>query len=82
MSSRGWSVFFNTFVNNDPESLRSGYVTIFHGVPARNDVRKHGIVDGPQSGLGLVDGSWTVVDDAGKSSTLQSANKVEQLRPL
>ena len=53
MSSRGWSVFFTTFGNNDPGALRSGYVSIFNGVPARNDVRKHGIVDVPQSGSGL-----------------------------
>ena len=51
LSERGWSIYMNTFRVPDPGYVDPGFFRIQLGVPVRNDVRKHFIVDGPATGL-------------------------------
>ncbi|KAF4452085.1 hypothetical protein F53441_5017 [Fusarium austroafricanum] len=46
ISSRGWSIFFDTIDAADPADVASGSLHIRSGVPARNGIRKARIIDG------------------------------------
>ncbi|KAL8770746.1 MAG: hypothetical protein Q9209_003613 [Squamulea sp. 1 TL-2023] len=47
VSNRGWSLFTNTYGLADPSFMDPGYVYIRFGVPCRNGVFKHRILDAP-----------------------------------
>ena len=51
LSDRGWSIYMNTFRVPDPAYVDSDFFRIQMGVPVRNGVRKHAIIDGPATGL-------------------------------
>ena len=51
LSDRGWSIYMNTFRLPDPAYVEPGFFRIQLGVPVRNGVRKHNIIDGPATGL-------------------------------
>jgi hypothetical protein len=46
--SRGWCTYLGTFADSDPCFTEQGYVVIEKGVPYRNGVWKHFVVDGPR----------------------------------
>ena len=50
LSSHGWSVFIGTYGTSDPSLSDAGYITIYPGVPSRDGIRKHAIIDGPIQG--------------------------------
>lgn len=49
ISDRGWSIYLSTLGKTmpDPTFAGQGWVAIRKGVPVRNGVWKHGIIDGP-----------------------------------
>lgn len=47
VSACGWSLYFNSVSATDPAELFDSTLRIIRGVPARGDVRKTRIVDGP-----------------------------------
>ena len=58
-SHRGWSMYVSTFGNADPSTIERDYISITHGVPVRNDIIKHGIVDAVDSGRMAILGAAT-----------------------
>lgn len=79
LSARGWSVHLNIYGNDDHSTMEAGLVVISGDVPVRNEVRKHGIVDGPRFGLAQEDNSWCVQERVPQEVTLRNSNKVELL---
>lgn len=59
--------------------MDAGLVAISEGVPIRNEVRKHGIVDGPRSGLAAEDNFWAFEEKVSQDATLRNSNRVELL---
>lgn len=45
ISESGWTVYMNSHGNLDPSYLEPGQIVIRQGVPCRNGVRKHAIID-------------------------------------
>ena len=58
LSDPGWSIFMSTFGTADPAHAEPGRITIIHGVPSRQGVRKQGILDGPRSRLDSSAWQW------------------------
>lgn len=79
LSALCWSVHLNIYGNDNPSNLEAGLVVISEGVPVRNEVRKHGIVDGPRSGLAQEDNSWCVQERVPQEVILRNSNKVKLL---
>lgn len=88
-SDRGWSIYLLTFVQpnfnsiskaQDPIFVEPGLVAISRGVPCRNEVRKHSIIDGPDKGI-LDEFEWQVEEDADEEATLRCASLVTYGRP-
>lgn len=75
LSDRGWNVYMNTFRAPDLKAIEPGFFTIQPGVPVRNGVRKHAIIDGPATGI---DGSrWAARHKGGESIALSCFDDVE-----
>ena len=70
LSDRGWSIYLCTFGDADPSYVDPGFVTIKKGVPCRNGVRKHTVIDGPDQGH-LGGFSWEVVEKVGDLARLR-----------
>ncbi|KAL9118437.1 MAG: hypothetical protein Q9187_005019 [Circinaria calcarea] len=79
VSDHGWSIFLSTFGHADPSFTDSGYFVIKKGVPCRNEVRKHSIIDGP---IGVWGDEWKIVHAAGTEESLRCANAVRYDRPF
>jgi len=82
LSRRGWSIFFTSIGCSDPEMASPGKIKVVRAVPSRNDVRKHGILDGPQSGLTPIEDGWAVAEEPTSYSRLRCENRVEELSTL
>lgn len=80
ISDHGWSIFLSTFGDADPSYTDAGHVVIRRGVPCRNGVWKHAIIDGPPSGLS--DSGWKICQTASTKESLQCANIVHYSPPL
>ena len=78
VSDHGWSIFLSTFGDPDPSFADAGYVVIKRGVPCRNGVWKHSILDGPLAGFGQ---GWKICQTAGAVESLRCANDVIKDRP-
>ncbi len=76
LSDRGWSIFMSTFGTADPAHAEPGQITIIHGVPSRQGVRKQGILDGPRSGLDS--NEWQRHETASDVVKLSCINKILQ----
>lgn len=75
LSDRGWSIYMNTFGVPDPGYVDPGFFKIQLGVPVRNGVRKHIIIDGPATGL---DSSrWKSQTTCGNSISLSCFDDVK-----
>ena len=75
LSDRGWSIYVNTFRVPDAEYVDTGFFRIQFGVPVRNGVRKHQIIDGPATGL---DSSrWESQTTGGESISLSCFDNVK-----
>lgn len=79
VSDRGWSVFLSTFGDADPSFTDAGHVAIRKGVPCRDGVRKHTILDGPSAPMGY---AWKVEQTVGGEESLRCANTVYHDRPF
>ncbi|PKX99532.1 uncharacterized protein P174DRAFT_361822 [Aspergillus novofumigatus IBT 16806] len=67
-SHRGWSVFLNTLSDrdlHDPSYVDEGFFTVKAGVPSRNGVRKHAIIDGPLVGASSSATAWSISERSG-----------------
>ena len=65
----------NPFRAPDPKVIEPGFFRIQPGVPVRNGVRKHAIIDGPATGI---DGSrWAARHKGGESIALSCVDDVE-----
>ncbi|KAL2043941.1 hypothetical protein N7G274_003461 [Stereocaulon virgatum] len=74
ISDRGWSIYMNTFRTPDPAFIDPGFFRIQPGVPVRNGVRKHAILDGPATGL---DSSrWNISNTSGQNISLSCFDNV------
>lgn len=80
ISRHGWSIFLSTFGDADPSFVDAGHVVIRKGVPCRNGVWKHTIVDGPTV-TGASSNEWTVVNTAGANESLRCAKAVYEKPP-
>ena len=80
LSSHGWSVFISTYGISDPSLTDAGYITIHPGVPSRDGIRKHAIIDGPLQGVGS--GDWGIIERSGMATTLRCHKKIEFHNPL
>ena len=78
VSDYGWSIFLSTFGDPDPSFADAGYVAVKRGVPCRNGVWKHSILDGPPGGYGQ---GWKICQIAGALESLRCANDVVKDRP-
>ncbi|KAL9023618.1 MAG: hypothetical protein Q9180_008166, partial [Flavoplaca navasiana] len=81
LSSHGWSVFISTFGTSDPSLTDAGYITIYPGVPSRDGIRKHAIIDGPIQGT-LVGGDWGIIERPGMLTTLRCHKVFDFHNPL
>jgi hypothetical protein len=90
LSNRGWSIFLASFLQSggnegtqmrDPMYVGQGFCVVQRGVPSRNGVRKHAVVDGPDKGR-LDDFDWQREEEAGMTATLRCANTIFCRRPL
>lgn len=80
ISDHGWSIFLSTFGDADPSFTDAGHVVIGKGVPCRNGVWKHAIIDGPPSGYD--DSGWKICQTAGTEESLRCAKIVQYSRPF
>ncbi|KAL8836827.1 MAG: hypothetical protein Q9176_006060 [Flavoplaca citrina] len=81
LSSHGWSVFISTYGTSDPSFTDAGYITIYPGVPSRDGIRKHAIIDGPIQGT-LVGGGWGITERPGMATTLRCHTSYDFHNPL
>jgi hypothetical protein len=88
ISDRGWSIYLSTLGKTvpDPTFTGQGYLAIRKGVPVRNGVWKHGIIDGPSQKSDTCPSNehseWQLVNAAGETVALRCAEKVQHERPL
>jgi hypothetical protein len=80
VSDRGWSVYLSTFADSDPSFTGKGFVVIEKGVPYRNGVWKHTVVDGPKRGT--ESSRLLVVHNPGEEASFQCASAAFFDRPL
>ena len=80
LSDRGWSIYLCTFGDADPSYVDPGAVAIVKGVPCRNGVRKHTVIDGPDHGH-LGGFSWEVVENSGEQARLRCMKTIGYGRP-
>lgn len=80
LSSHGWSVFIGTYGTSDPSLTDAGYITIHPGVPSRDGIRKHAIIDGPLQGVSS--GDWPIIERPGMATTLRCHKSFEFHNPL
>lgn len=80
LSSHGWSVFIGTYGTSDPSLTDAGYITIYPGVPSRNGIRKHAIIDGPIQGI--ASGEWGIIEQPGMATTLRCHKSFDFHNPL
>lgn len=82
VSSCGWSIFLNTFIQEkeiDPSLIPLGRFSVSTGTPWRKGVYRHAIFDGPDKGrLGI----WKYAGHAGDAVSLRCADQVSLGRPL
>ena len=79
VSQRGWSIFLSTFGDADPSFTDAGCVVVKKGVPCRNGIWKHAIVDGPRVGRGE---DWEIVNGTGTRESLRCATPVYRKLPF
>ena len=65
----------NTFRTPDPAHIDPGFFRIQPGVPVRNGVRKHAILDGPATGLDA--SRWAISNISGQDISLRCFDNVE-----
>lgn len=80
ISDRGWSLYLSTFGDSDPTHIVPGSVVINRGVPCRNGVWKHRIIDGPKKGV--ESSSWIIKHTDGEDISLQNPSLIAYDRPL
>lgn len=78
ISDHGWSLFLSTFGDADPSFIEPGSLIVKKGVPCRNGVRKHYIVDGPKS---YTDSSF-YINDLPEEVSIENGSPVFYDRPL
>ena len=74
-SSHGWSVFLSTLAPTDPSFADAGCIKIHPGVPSRNEIRKHAVIDGPLQGV--VKGDWPIIERPRMAATLRCHTEYE-----
>ncbi|KAL9116338.1 MAG: hypothetical protein Q9187_007138 [Circinaria calcarea] len=72
ISDQGWSMFLSTFGDRDPNNTDAGFIVIKKGVPCRNGVWKHAVVDGAPS-THFRKTSWLLDKKFGEEATLHCA---------
>lgn len=82
VSDRGWSVFLSTFGDADPSFIESGQLSIMPGVPSRNGVRKHMIIDGPVNSINDVRIQGLSIDQTGSAALSLRREVVSFGKPL
>lgn len=75
ISRHGWSVYLSTWEDRDPSFTDAGYVRVKKGVPCRNSVWKHAIIDGATGGWS---NGLKVVHTAGTKELLRCTTAVYQ----
>jgi hypothetical protein len=80
VSDRGWSVYLSTFADSDPSFIDKGFVVVGKGVPYRNGVWKHTVLDGPKRGT--EPSHLQIVHRSGEDASFQCASPACFDRPL
>ena len=76
VSDRGWSLYISTFGREDPFSIDRDMIQISKGVPCRNGVRKHEIIDGPSQKMSHETSDWILMNCAGEMARPSHASRV------
>ena len=76
VSDRGWSLYISTFGREDPFSIDRDMIQISKGVPCRNGVRKHEIIDGPSQRMSHETSDWILMNCAGQMARPSHASRV------
>ena len=76
VSDRGWSLYIRTFSTIEPFLMDIEHIRISKGVPCRNGVCKHEIIDGPSQSIIPETADWMVVDGAGDTALLSRSRRV------
>jgi hypothetical protein len=79
-SSHGWSVFVSTWGSTDPSFTDAGYITVYPGVPRRDEIRKRAIMDGPLQGI--ASGDWGIIERSGTVTTVRCHKELGYHNPL
>lgn len=76
ISDKGWSLYIPTFGAADPFLMDRDRIHISKGVPCRNGVYKHEIIDGPSQKMTHEAADWILINGAGDTATLARSSQV------